>query len=79
MGLLDDLAWGPVNPHMICAQCQTRGQVRTKAVKRDKGISARKTSLGLLTFGTSLLLTGLSRKEKLTQAHCDHCGSHWDF
>jgi len=34
---------------------------------------------GLLTGGLILLGTGLSRKQNLTQSHCDNCYSTWDF
>ena len=31
----------------------------------------------LLTCGLSLLLTGLSRKDEMTQNHCQNCGMKW--
>jgi len=71
--------WGYLKPAMICPHCQTKGDVRTKAVTRKKGISGAKATGALLTGGVSMLATGLSRKEGLTQAHCDHCNSTWDF
>lgn len=71
--------WGSVNPALICPHCQTKGRVRTKAVKRKRGISGGKVMGGLLTAGISLLGTGLSRKAQATQAHCDNCNSTWDF
>lgn len=79
MGFLEDTAWGPVNSAIICPHCQMKGKVRTKQVKRKAGISGGKVMGGLLTGGVSLLGTGLSRKQKLTQAHCDNCNSTWDF
>jgi len=79
MGFFDDMAWGAVNPKIVCPQCQSVGQVRVKPVKRKKGISGGKVMGGLLTGGVSLLATGLSRKEASTQAHCDNCNSTWDF
>jgi hypothetical protein len=48
-------------------------------IKRKKGISGGKAVGALLTGGLSILATGLSRKEKSTQAHCDNCGATWDF
>lgn len=50
-----------------------------KAVTRKKGVSGAKATGALMTGGVSLLATGLSRKEGLTQAHCEKCGSTWDF
>ena len=79
MSFFDDVQWGTVRPAMICPHCQTKGQVHTKSVKRKKGISGGKVMGGLLTGGISLLATGLSRKEKLTQAHCSNCNSTWYF
>jgi len=79
MSIFDDVQWGPVRPAMICPHCQTKGQVHTKSVKQKKGISGGKVMGGLLTGGISLLATGLSRKEKLTQAHCGNCNSTWYF
>jgi len=77
MGIFDD--YGPINPQLVCPHCQTRGQVHAKAVKQKKGISGAKATGALLTGGLSLLATGLSRKETLTQAHCGACGSTWNF
>jgi len=71
--------WGKRNPAITCPQCHKRGYVWTKQVKRKKGISGGKATGALLTVGTSLLLTGLSRKESATQAHCTYCDSTWDF
>ena len=75
----DRLRWGPVSPAYICPHCQTKGFVRTMPVKRKRGISGAKATAGLLTTGLSVLATGLSRKEGLTQAHCGNCNSTWDF
>ena len=71
--------WGPVNRVMICPHCQMKGRVHAKPVNRKKGISGVKATGALLTGGLSILATGLSRKEGLTQTHCDNCGSTWDF
>ena len=71
--------WGNVNPEMICPQCQTKGHVSTLPTKRKKGISGAKATGAVLTLGWSLLATGLSRKEQVTQAHCGNCNSTWDF
>jgi hypothetical protein len=57
------LAYGPVNPAMICPHCGVRGNVRTKFVDRKKGVSGGKATAAVLTGGVSMLATGLSRKE----------------
>ena len=79
MGIFAYFAWGPKNKQIVCPLCQIRGHVRTQKVKRKKGVHGGKATGALLTGGLSLFVTGLSRKENLTQAHCDNCGSTWDF
>ena len=72
-------AVNPCNPHIVCPHCQTKGTVRVARVQRKAGISGGKATAAALTGGISLLATGLSRKERVTQAHCNHCGSTWTF
>jgi uncharacterized Zn finger protein len=69
--------WGPVNPALVCPHCQTSGQVRAKVVKMKGGISGGKATGALLTGGISLLAVGLSKKSRVTQVHCGHCGTTW--
>lgn len=71
--------WGPINAALICPHCQTKGSVHAMPVKRKKGVSGAKVTGALFTVGASLFVTGLSRKEGMTQAHCDNCNSTWDF
>lgn len=75
----DEMAFGPINPHMNCPHCNTLGNIRTKPISQKKGISGGKAVAGLLTGGVSLLAVGLSRKENSTQAHCKKCGNTWQF
>ena len=70
---------GPIRSQIVCVHCQVRGGVRTKRIQKDAGISGKKASAAALTGGISILATGLSRKETVTQAHCDNCGSTWTF
>ena len=79
MDIINTLAHGPLRPEMICPHCQVKGKVHTQLVKHKKGISGGKAAGAILTGGLSILATGLSRKEKCTQAHCDNCGSTWEF
>lgn len=67
------------NPQMVCPHCQTKGSVRTERTKVKQGISGGKATGALLTFGTSMLVTGLSRKQKATRAKCSNCGAEWFF
>lgn len=60
-----------------CPHCGLTGQVRTKEAKQKRGISGGKATGALLTGGVSILATGLSRKQKVTEAHCSNCESRW--
>lgn len=71
-------AKGP-SAQLVCPHCQTKGFVRTSAVKRKKGISGGKAVGAVLTAGLSMLVTGLARKESETEAHCSNCSSTWHF
>lgn len=62
---------------MLCPHCQVRGKVTKTQVKVKKGISGGKATAAILTAGTSLLATGLSRKGYVTQARCGNCGTTW--
>jgi hypothetical protein len=64
---------------IVCPQCQKRGSVRTENVSMKRGISGGKATGAILTGGLSLLATGLSRKENVTEAKCSNCGSVWHF
>jgi hypothetical protein len=79
MGLADDWTYGPINLMMICPHCQTKGNIRTKSVKQKKGISRGEAVAGIMIAGLSMLAAGLSRKQKVTPAHCDNWNSTWYF
>lgn len=72
-------AYGTPQPAFVCPHCQTKGKVLTKAVLKKSGISGAKATGAILTGGVSLLATGLSKKDSLTQAHCVNCNSTWHF
>ena len=74
-----NLWWGYLTPNIVCPHCQEKGHVRTKSVKKKAGISGAKATAAVLTAGVSLLGTGLARKEELTEAYCENCGSTWHF
>ena len=76
---MDMAKHGALSEHMICPHCQTKGRVLTKPIQRKAGISGGKATGAILTGGVSLLATGLSRKEALTEAHCLNCSSTWHF
>lgn len=64
---------------IVCPHCQTRGHVTSRQVRLKRGISGGKATAALLTGGVSTLATGLSRKERSTEAKCSRCGSTWHF
>jgi predicted RNA-binding Zn-ribbon protein involved in translation (DUF1610 family) len=63
---------------LVCPHCQKAGYVRSLGVVRKRGVSGGKATGALLTGGVSLLLVGLSRKERATRMHCANCGTTWD-
>ena len=74
-----DRSRGPINAQLVCSHCGEQGHVRTKRATVKTGISGAKATGALLTGGVSVLATGLSRKQKVTQAYCGHCESEWSF
>lgn len=64
---------------IVCPHCNNRGLVRTQQVRMKRGISGGKATAAVFTFGWSMLATGLSRKETMTEARCNKCGSIWHF
>lgn len=71
--------YGAPQPAFVCPHCQEKGKVLTKPIKKKAGISGAKATGAILTGGVSLLATGLSRKEAVTEAHCVNCNSTWHF
>lgn len=65
--------------NMICPHCHTQGSVTTRKEKQKAGISGGKATAAVLTCGVSLLGTGLSRKQWVTNANCSNCGATWSF
>ena len=76
---IDALEHGEPNPEIVCPHCQMKGRVLTKPIKKKAGISGAKATGALLTGGVSVLATGLSRKEAVTELHCKNCSSTWHF
>jgi hypothetical protein len=75
----DVINWGQPHLQMICPHCQQGGKVLSKSVTKKTGVSGAKATGAILTGGVSLLATGLSKKDKMTQAHCLNCDSTWHF
>lgn len=70
---------GKINALLICPHCQNKGSVRTKRIMKKVGISGAKATGAIFTGGLSLIATGLSKKEQITEAYCDNCNSTWQF
>lgn len=66
-------------PKVICPFCHEKRCVKTLVTKAKKGVSGGKATGAILTGGISLLATGLSRKQQVTKAKCENCGSTWEF
>jgi phage FluMu protein Com len=65
------------NPHLKCPHCDSTGTVSSKSVKTKQGISGGKATGAVLTFGVSMLATGLSRKQAVTEMKCGKCKTVW--
>jgi|SRR5690348_8716568 len=74
-----EIQYGHINSKMVCPHCNIAGKVRTRSVTQKKGISGGKATAAVFTAGISMLATGLSRKESMTQAHCTNCKNTWFF
>jgi hypothetical protein len=62
---------------IVCPHCQVSGKVRRREVKVKRGVSGGKLTGAVLTAGISMLGTGLSRKQKVTEMSCGNCGTVW--
>jgi predicted RNA-binding Zn-ribbon protein involved in translation (DUF1610 family) len=60
-----------------CPHCGATGGVNVRRIKQKKGVSGAKATAAVLTLGISVLGTGLSRKEKVSEAHCKNCNVTW--
>jgi hypothetical protein len=67
------------NKEMVCPHCQQKGAVHTSPITKKIGISGGKATAAIITGGVSLIATGLSRKEAMTEARCDNCGAIWHY
>lgn len=65
------------NPHIKCPHCDSTGTVESRQVKAKQGISGGKATAAVLTAGFSILGTGLSRKQKMTEMKCTKCKTVW--
>lgn len=68
----------PPSPHIVCPYCMTQGTVKVSRVRRKRGISGGKATAAFFTLGTSMLATGLSRKETVNHCRCLNCGMQWE-
>lgn len=66
-----------INKHLKCPHCDTVGTVDAREIKTKQGISGGKATGAVLTMGVSMLATGLSRKQKVTEMKCGTCKTVW--
>jgi hypothetical protein len=64
--------------NLVCPHCQTQGRVSRTPATRKRGISGGKATAAVFTGGTSLLATGLSRKQHVMAMYCGNCRTRWD-
>lgn len=64
--------FGPLNEHLVCPHCQTKGLVRVRRMERTV------TSIGKVG-GILKTNTTSHTKAIVTQHHCDQCNSTWDI
>jgi len=62
---------------IVCPHCRREGSVVTSQVQQKRGVSGGKATGAVMTGGMSLFLTGLSRKQTVTQLRCGGCGVTW--
>jgi DNA-directed RNA polymerase subunit RPC12/RpoP len=62
---------------IICPYCKKGGYVNMKSVIRKSGIHGGKATAGVFTGGLSLLVTGLSGKQRVSEYKCCNCNAKW--
>lgn len=60
-----------------CPHCGEVGKVTTQPNRVKRGVSGGKATGAVLTGGVSILATGLSRKQTVTELRCKNCGMKW--
>jgi hypothetical protein len=64
--------FGPINEHLICLHCQTKGVVHVMRASRVTTTTGKVG--GILKTDTTSTATSI-----VTQHHCEQCGSTWDI
>lgn len=62
---------------IVCPHCGVRGCVSVLPIGVARGVSGGKLAGAWFTGGLSILLTGLSRDQRVTQAKCSNCLMTW--
>lgn len=65
--------------NITCPHCLHKGDVKVSPVAQKRGVSGAKATGAILTGGVSILITGLSRKETVSQATCSNCSVTWEM
>lgn len=64
---LNTLAFGPINPALVCSHCTIAGQVRSQGATRSS--RSVTNTIGKVSATTT---------HQVTQRHCDNCQTTWD-
>jgi len=70
--------YGIVNSKLKCKYCEEVGSVHYRRVYKKTGFSTGKAVAGLITGGTSILATGLAKKEGVAKFYCGNCEMSWE-
>lgn len=63
---------------IVCPHCQTKGGVHTQHVSKRQRLSLGKTAGAVMTLGASTPITGLSKRQGMTEMSCANCGVKWN-
>jgi transcription elongation factor Elf1 len=63
---------------IVCQFCQQPGHVKVRTEKRAKRKTATRLFGAAVTLGGSAMVTGVSKKGRVTVLHCGNCGMEWD-
>lgn len=70
----------PVPDHskIVCQFCQQVGHVTVRHFKKDRRLSVTRLASGVVTAGGSVLLHGVTNKDRVTRLTCSNCEMTWD-
>jgi hypothetical protein len=66
----------PANAEEICMECRQKGCV-TRGVVVFEEVSSLLALSAIMSFGTTLLTSGLKKEAKWNEVSCSRCGYVW--